>query len=681
MKKTTSNGEFRSAEFWKASLMTLPDSAFFDLLRLVFGKIKTPFSKQALMGDLEKFLQRNDVQKNIAAYINHDDRRIIAALAILNEPSPGDLETFFSGEMNLAELHEQLVNLEERFIVYRFIEEEKSHLALNPVLKQVLPALSADSSLLFPSLAADAVPQAGKYQFDDRVLAALYSFVLHNELFFRFGGGIRQKIAKASQTVFPNLPLETVAGGLKVLGLFNSEGEKLIPDLLRFTAFGNLDRQERMEYCAAGIFCYWDSVPSKEGSAEETPPWLMRSKVRGCAAFIHRLLGALEHSRLYNLATLHKLSFILKSEDTDYFCDRLVSAMEQTGLLIPGAQDCWQKPPAAPASGGKAAIAPDSPFSVLLYPEIEYTDALDLAAVSRVIEAGLNVRFELNRDSAVIAFNRGITAEATIELLQRLSHNRIDDNLVFSLRDWEKSHREVTLRKGLILTLAPDRRYLAETRSLASLITETIAPGIYLLPESAEERVSRALQKAGVAIVARREEPAAGNEYSMSYHTYFPGLEAPAAEKIRHSPPEKKDAGGNYTAITEHFHAILNKMSLSGEERNELAARIDRRLVLCESQLKDAMVRYEKLEARGLDYAGKALIIKQAIAMHAQVEIVCPGKQKPERIFGIPKALEKAGSESIVIVEPRQGDTVRISLGKISLLRRIKKSIFESISN
>jgi hypothetical protein len=125
-------------------------------------------------------------------------------------------------------------------------------------------------------------------------------------------------------------------------------------------------------------------------------------------------------------------------------------------------------------------------------------------------------------------------------------------------------------------------------------------------------------------------------------------------------------------------------MRLSGEARDELAARIDRRLVLSETQLKDAVVRYEKLEARGLDYVGKALIAKQSVAMQAPVEVVIPGKQKQDHVFGIPKALEKAGTESVLVLELLEGDTdtgtegtLRIPLGKISLLRRIKKSIFE----
>ena len=86
---------FRSVDFWKAAIMTLPDTAFFELLRTVFGKIKTPFNKQMLMGDLEKFLLRKEIQETIACYINDNDIRVIAAVAALNEPVPGRLETFF----------------------------------------------------------------------------------------------------------------------------------------------------------------------------------------------------------------------------------------------------------------------------------------------------------------------------------------------------------------------------------------------------------------------------------------------------------------------------------------------------------------------------------------------------------------------------------------------------------
>ena len=667
---------FRSVEFWKASIMILPDNAFFELLRTVFGKINTPFNKQVLMGDLEKFLLSNKIKKNISDYINSNDARIIAAVAALREPDAGELEAFFAGDISLADLHDTVVNLEERFILYRFIEEGKSRLSLNPLLKSILSPLAADKTLLFQSFAGGEAMHRNMYQFDDRTLAALLSFVAQNETFFKHGGSMRRKTAHAAHAVFPGLPLELFIGSLRVLGLLTAAGDKLLPDYQRFCAFGSLSRRERLEYCAAGMCCYNES-------AQEISPWLLRSKVRHCALFIHRLLQMMDHRRLYPLATIRKLTLIMGIESANIACEKLLDAMEHTGLIVSDANQCWQKTPMPeyPSSPDGVVIAMDSSFTVMVYPEIDYNDVIEIAAVSRVIEAGLNVRFELDRDSAVGAFDRGICAAQTIELLQRLSHNRLDENAVFSLRDWEKSHQEVTLRTGLVLTLAPERRYLAETSPLAGFIAETIAPGIYMLSEDSEERVTRALKKAGVTIIARRGKCQADSaQFSGANRNAFPQLYDETSSAGKTQQPSDDQPNGDTdsaTVLIEGFHSILNTMHLGSEEYSELAARIDRRMILCESQLKDALVRYEKLEARGLDYAGKALIAKQAITMQAPVEASWPGRSK-EPIFGIPRALEKAGGESMLVIESADGDTVRINLGKIGLLRRIKKSIFEN---
>ena len=687
---------FRPVEFWKASIMILPDTAFFELLRTVFGKIKTPFNKQVLMDNLEKFLSRDDIRKNIASYINENDRRIISAIAVLDEPASDDLKTFFTGEISYAGLHDSVVNLEERFIVYRFFEKGESRLALNPVLKAILSPIAPDRSLLFPSVCIDEVHQSTAVLFDDRILAALLSFVSRNGDFFRSTGTIRQKILNSAKTLFPHLTMETVIEALEILGLFYIRNESLLPNYNRFSAFGSLSRQERMEYCAAGIYCYLDSASSKadmsvpEG-AFSVSPWLLREKVQTYAAFIHRFICLLDTKTLYPKTTLQRFLFILARDRAAINNGMIIDALEKTGLLAAESNEYWLVLPSEKSSS--PAIAMDAPFSLLVYPEIAYNDVINIAAVSHVIEAGLNVRFELNRESAVLAFNRGISAGTIIELLRRLSHDRIDENLIFALQDWEKRHSEVVLHKGLILTLAPERRYLAETKPLSAMIMETIAPGVYLLPQTAEDKAAEALRKAGVDIVARRQSQSddSGESTGRLARSFFPPLHAgPPDGKSQNVPPSVKSSAGPDTSASTligGFHSILNKMHLGAEERDELAARIDRRLVLCEAQLKDALVRYEKLEARGLDYAGKALVAKQAIAMQSPVEIICSGRQK--QIFGIPRALEKAGGESILVIDSPDdqgetvrvpGDTIRVPLGKISLLRRIKKSIFETVT-
>jgi hypothetical protein len=687
------SNNFRSVEFWKASIMTLPENAFFELLRTVFGKIKTPFNKQLLLGDLEKFLSRPDIQKNIAGYIDHNDSRIISAVAALDEPALTDLQNFFAGEINGAELNDFVVNLEERFIIYRFIKEKQSHLALNPIFESILLPYIKDTSLLFPSLDAGKVTDDPAHMviFDDRILAALLSFVSHNEMFF-IGGAIRKRVNKEAKELFPDmikagLSLETIIGGLQVLGLLYGKDESLMPDYRCFSAFGGLSCRERMEYCAAGILCYWDSRSSESGRLREQSddyefsPWLLRAKVRNYASFIHRFLHSLDLKRLYHLTTLRKFMYILgRSDDLTINEKTLIDVCVLVGLIVQTDDQRWRKAPIKDYKDD-VSIVMDSPFGFLVYPEIAYDDAIKLASASRVIEAGSTVRFELTRDSVVSAFDRGISATTIIELLQRLSHNRVDENLIFTLSDWEKRHGEVMLRSALVLTLSPEQLHLAETRPLAKLIVETLAPGIYLLPQAAEEKAIEALRKAGVTIVARRGECKAkddagvGDEFiGGAFHHFYPSL--PDSHLPQYSDERVKTSSA--TTLIDDFHSILKEMHLGEEEHDELAARINRRLVLCESQLKGVVVRYEKLEARGLDYVGKALIAKQAITMQSPVEITMSGRHRQEHIFGIPKALEKTGGESILIIDPSNGeDTIRFPLGKISSLRRIKKSIFE----
>jgi hypothetical protein len=692
---------FRSVEFWKASIMPLPDHAFFELLRTVFGKIKTPFNKQNLVGDLEKFLTNNDIQRNIAAYIDKNDARILAAIAALNEPTATELDAFFEGELDHTELYDMVINLEERFILFRFPDENQSRLALNPVLEPVLAQYTDDISSLLPSFHNKTPNKTGKHNllsFDDRILAALLSFVSQNETFFIKEGKIRQKVLNMAKALFPALRLESVTGGLQVLGLFFPSGDTLLPDFTRFAAFGKLDRLERMEYCAAGILCYYDSP------ASELSPWLFRAKLRSYASFIHNFYASLDPEQQYPLVTLRRLVFILGRKN-EINCDMLIKAMEQTRLLIYDSNKRWQRSPITsenamtketPAFAGAAVIAMDSPFTLLMYPEIAYNDAIELASVSSVIETGLNIRFEINKDAAVSAFNRGISARAAIELLQRLSENRIDETTTFTLLDWEKRHKEIGLYKGLVLKLSPERSYLAETKPLSRYIITKLAPGIYLIPENMEEKVYTALKKAGVTIFAKPDSGAShadeSSTLSVESRIYFQRLSAgsPNIEKIRQLKPEKKENRTNSStsdpsasvpaasALIEGFHSIIKNMRLGAEQRDELTARVNRRLVLCESQLKDAIVRYEKLEARGLDYAGKTMIAKQAIARQSPVEASWPGRQKQESVIGIPKALEKKEDENVLVMELADGDTVHLPLGKIGLLRRIKKSIFEN---
>jgi hypothetical protein len=733
---------FRTEDEWKAALLTLPDNAYFDLMRSVFGSIRTPFNKHHLMEDLVAFLSRREILEIAAAYIDEGDRRVIAAIAALGEPAPGELESFFSGEYSYLDIHGMLLNLEERLIVYRFQEDGVYRLALNPVLAPVLSPLVTDMSGLLPSFPVS--PDAGAVPVpDDRVLAGLFAFLFDQSEFFKAEGGVRKKVMDEGKRIFPSLDIERLIGGLQNIGLFSFEEGRLNSDARRLTFFRDLSPLERREYWAGGIYSYCHDP-------DPITRYPHRGRTQKLAQFVHRFIGSLKEGYAYPLSTLKRLVEVLErneagnprwgevgmiplsigTEGTSAFLEALETAglmMPAPGSGVPSGADAGtvlrQLVPVPAFDSGEVSdpvIAMDTPFSCILYPEIPFADALILAAFCSVRESGTAVRFELTRESVVRGFDFGLDANAILGHLERLSGKGADQNLRWTLHDWENRYTGVALHRGTVLVLSEDRRYLVRVEPVASLIARTLAPGVYLL--SCKGHTSRetdeavqGLRKAGVDIVARpplpetdipagswihpRQKDAAAlvprTAFARGSSPYpplktlppfpdsAPGFrqfgrmaETGAAQEwvAEGSLPVPRDA----RACQERFRKALQRLSLPKSEADELAARIDRRLILSESQLVGGAVRSEKTEARNLDYVGKSMLAKQAIALKSPIEVhrITP-EGASSRLMGIPTALEKRDGETVLALTTLpEGHEIRLPLGKISLLRRIKPSIF-----
>ncbi|MFP3043658.1 helicase-associated domain-containing protein [Treponema primitia] len=696
---------FRSPDVWKSALLILPDSSYFELMRSVFGNIKTPFNKQRLAEDLEAFLSRKEIQEAIAVYIDETDARVIAAIATLEEPAPGELETFFAGEFSYAELHGILLNLEERLILYRFQEKGVYHLALNPLLEPVLGPIIIDKSSLFPSEPLK-IPElsnpSGYGILDDRILAALFAFISDQPDFFKNEGGIRKKVLDDGRLLFPGLDLESLIGGLQCLGLLQQQGERIIPDESKLRHFTELSFNERQEYCAAGI-CIDKSIPKSApwSLAAKFPSQSNRGRLPTLTGFIHTFMDVLKTAQRYPRSTLKRIADILERSGIEQIpwgvetksrgnigdlFDSMLEALKTVGLLGTDSEDGYFRyPPAMRETALRVAvIAMDTAFSCILYPEICFSDALALASFSLVRETGTAVRFEITRESVVRGFDRGKNAEAMVTLLDRLSGNQVDQNLRWTVKDWESRYSGVSLHQGIVLTLSEDRRYLAEAEPVSSLISRILMPGVYLLSASEKADAIQALHKAGIDIIAQPPqlvETLPGDRYSpyppQSAPRFYPdGFQAKPAfcneAETLFLDTEKMEQS------KERFRAALKRLSLTKGERDELSARIERRLILNESQLVGVSVRYEKLEARGLDYVGKTSIAKQAITSKQLIEIMWSNQDgEVNRVIGIPEAMEKSEGETLLVLKPvPPGDTIRLPLGKISLLRRIKQSIF-----
>ena len=743
---------FRPVDHWKSAIMSLPEGNFFELLRSVFGNIKTPFSKHKLLEDLFAFLSKKENRKTIAAFIGEQDHKVIAATALLNEPETSDLEKFFAGEMTEAELQAVIINLEERLILYRFRDEKNMRLALNPVLDEVLIPYIKDTRPLFPSFPSgsrfpkednaktEATPQQNgpsSYISDPRIMAALFTFIIEEEELFKAETGTEPKGTKSSGTrfqaaltpelrkkvldgvrqFFPELDFELAVNNLIQLGLFTRTDRFLIPNREKIAEYSELSDSERQEYWAAGLFiCFKDSDKSTHNGNSAWDNYSFSfswSRLRSITSSIHRFRSLLDPDRLYPELTLKRLWELLEERSGGLLNQwpSFLAVMEKTGLLeaekIAGKEETFWLLPTEKTkehSSGEPVIAMDTAFSFILYPEISFADGLALSAFCSIKECavkeatGTLISFELTSKSAVRGFDQGIDAKAMMELLNRLSENRLDPNLDWTLKEWEKRYTGVSLHQGIVLTLTEDNRYLAKAGPVSHLIEKTLAPGVYLLSTEERSTVVRALRKAGIDIVAQPPEgtesfglrrsgsfrntfprlySSEASEYGLAYS--FPGGDKETALPSTNTGAKTSDEGAS---IKEKFRGVLDKMKITKQERDEILARIERGLVLNEAQLESTSVRYEKLEARGLDYTGKTAIAKQAIETGSLLEITWPGRDgEPNRTVGIPQALEKKEGDSVLVLKASGNSenaarVLKIPLGKISLLRRIKQSIF-----
>jgi hypothetical protein len=692
---------FKSVEDWKSALLTLHEGAFFELMRSVFGKIETPFNKQRLVEDLAAFLSRPDIQETIGAYIGEEEALLIAAVGRLGFPRLEDLDSFFTGDFSFSRLQDLILNMEERFILYRFRDEGISRLALNPVLEKLLEPWVENHEVLFPGeqSGAETAREDPPLFAAPGVLAGFIAYVREDPHFFKTEGEFRKLVFERLSGIFPGLSVESLYTTVFLLGLLRRNGGNLYPDERRLAAFALLEERDRKLYLLAAASL---GKNLKTGGGLEAE-YLYRNRIRSLALLLDRFLSTFEEERLYPLKTLKRKWFLCEREAENHRelpgFDGILDSLLAVGLL--SSLESGFRLYRNRAEKHDERIAFDSPLSFVLYPGVSMADALKLASFCGIVESGPVSRFKLNRESALRGFNRGMEADAMIELLSRLSGNRLDENLIWNLKDWERRSAEVSLYQGVVLRLSEERRYLVETGPLSSFVAQTLAPGVYLLRKDLAgragiETAAEALAKAGVDLVAAPEIQTAGHQDPA--REIFPPLgsrkqdtgEASRGKTVQPIPLPDGEK------IMEKYRSSLEHKKLPREQREELLKRIERKLIINESQLSPAHFKPEKNEARGLDYIGKANILKQAIISGSLVEVTWP---HPEfgigKTLGFPETLEKSGSDSVLVLKPYGGgsgeeqrgtapegepsgktESLRIPVAKISLLRRIKKSIY-----
>ena len=315
----------------------------------------------------------------------------------------------------------------------------------------------------------------------------------------------------------------------------------------------------------------------------------------------------------------------------------------------------------------KNLLSIDSAFSVTILPGLSLHDLLPFAKFMQIHRYDTAAVFEINRRSAIRAFDAGFTPQTIIQLLEKYSSYKIQQNIQVNLEEWFTSYKSVSLYKGYVLKADRENaRFVKNNPVLAPFIKEELAEGLFFFSFSDDIQAQSVLSKSGLDFIGSMKVVQNAN-LTLGFFPLDEPEQAELSEK--NDSPDFKVDKEKQKAILESLKADLAEMNLTPDQREGLLDRINRKIVLNKTQLVGESVRFEKVEAGGMDYTGKIHVIERAILNGGVLEVELDGG---DCIAGKPLELNKKTPGALLLLEcSDSGEKISIP---VSSAVRIKKT-------
>lgn len=693
-------------------LLSLEDQDFFAVMRNYLGPLQTPFNKHDLIRRLQSFLSREETAQRIAGYLDQRDRELIAAVRYFGEPTERDLLFFFSASEGYLDLHNRLLNLQDRLIL--LADRERHTLRLNPILLTSLEH-AVDAGNLVPVKPLDETPPEESW-LQPSLTAALFAFLREFPELLKGNGTFRKRAQEAAQEKFPILFEERDDEG-------NAAGEVGIPSEMpyRFSFLLRALKNLKLLRLDTGV-----AIPSERGfnrlaslKNEKRLQWsvvlgALRNRWDGesfqnALAAMEELLRQLDPELSYDAGRLGRyFGMILAghavSRDEG---PGVVAALTAAGVLREGEPGYLALAPgeALPAGGivsygnggsrdreGGSDILLSPNFEVTLPAEAPVADHAALAKVARVLRYDRFCRYEITRHAFLGGCRNREEGEKRVETLRELV-GVLPQNVATTISAWVAEFGAFRLLQGVVLQVSGDQATLVEhAPAIQPYIREKLAEGIYLMAGD-EGDWRRALGEIGFEQLPpverdRGEEAADGFPFEAipggTERLHFaPG----AGSTVHNSDTRPGDGSGASKAnemeeVTEELGRRIERLKTGEEVKQELQRRLELKLLLYPEQLENQAAQRAAAEARGLDYLGKLRIIESALSNGGDLlEAVTrkPGSE-PQRILLRPRSLEKGSSDVILHgVSLPDNRPVKLQVRKIALLRKLTGTLIRSL--
>lgn len=690
---------------WQEAICSMPDKQFFSTMRLYLGEIKTPYNKQRLTEQLASFLKNQKVTENLLSLLDANDIKLLTAISLIPGASQETLIDFFSGTFTMTEVYSELINLEERLIIFKTPAPmgQKEKIKINPLLAEALrPYLS--SQILFPKHEIAFHNIEDLFTISPDFLAAYFSYIKLNGIGCKADGTIKKNDKTKLSEIFNGKEelIQLITNALVNLSILKEGERNLHLDKANLRSFAGLEAEKQYALlCAASVSRF-----SRDGLRKEAQLLLDCLASIPQAGFTRNEI--LQLAFLLGTRTLEgnaaakksRFSMILEAarerekeagaegaQNADLI-DRMIGSAIEMGLLRNLGKDedgkeiftsGMEASGFAAGTGQPKVLNIDSIFSVTIMPGLPLRELLSVTSFMCIKKSAIASEYEVTRQSVSSAFDEGKNPEDLFAQIESYLPYDIPQSLKVNINEWHNSYASAKLYRGFVLKVDESNISLVENNPLIKgKIAEKLAQGIYLLNiplDAPDADINHFIASSGLEFLGQVKEP----EREESGFTFpliqkgrvmnLAGLENGECKLAR------LDLQKGESFIAQLCQSLKTK-DLDKIQRESLEHRIKIRMIVSEAQLTAAAVRTEILEADGIDFSGKVHLLETAVKESDLTELQLPnadGSTGFFQILGIPLSISKQPGEAVLRFQIQPTNEIETLLvSRISHVRRLR---------
>lgn len=726
---------------FRESLTLLPDERFFEIMRIYLGQIQTPYNKTNLIERLSAVFRKEQNQRRIVSFLSDFDIKMLSVVSIVSDANQEKITDFFSKDYTLSEIYAELLSLSERLLIYSYInpETQKKVIGINPLLENALSPYLGLNELLPESVCAVRNLE-GDFSLSPQFVASYVSFILSNPEMCKNDLSIRKKESERLESIFPERKevLSLLLNAFLNLGIAKFSEKSLLVDENRLKKFAELSEISQYVYLSAASAVHL----GREGlriqcellldvAATIPEKGFTLSSLMNTAFLLsnrNETLGSERKRSSFSKILEARRTIDFNFDTNDYsaaknpgsysgkIIEKIINNAIVLGLFsvygktengenIYVRSEVFENNENSFKGDKKGLLNINAGTVITIMPGLSLSELIPFTIFLEVQKNSVVSEFEISRKSVSRAFDKNISPDEIISLLEKYSAYEIPQNLKMNIEEWHKSYTSAMLFKGYILKVdEKTSRIIEKNPNVVPYIQQKLSDGIYLLNIPLDGNIDLFIETSGLEFMGNVKKPERKAE-SMDFPRLQKGrsiisdsvsvfgdvcdvgevdCEVGGEFEIRKEKEEKleklKELSEEGNKTKSEFQKILRSLGFSKQQEDVLSARIEKGVILSEEQLKAETVRLEILEADGMNYAGKVRLVENAISAGDSLEIFMPADRSGsvmKTFVGKPILISKNSGDCLLKFQTEpDGDIKLFSVSMANRIRLIKTSVF-----